>query len=47
MEIVGDQTFLNQMILGESRQCFIFGAIAFFEADFTRNTFYELQVQKL
>lgn len=47
MEIVGDQTFLNQMILGESIQCFIFGAITFFKVDFTRNTFYELQVQKL
>jgi uncharacterized protein YjbI with pentapeptide repeats len=37
--IVGDQTFLNEMILDQSIQCSIFGTLTFFEVDFKRVDF--------
>ena len=36
---IGDQTFLNEMILDESIQCSILGTLTFFEVDFTGSTF--------
>ena len=37
--IIGDQTFLNEMILDESIQCSILGTLTFFEVDFKRIDF--------
>ena len=36
---LGDQTFLNEMILDESIQCSILGTLTFFEVDFKRVDF--------
>ena len=36
---IGDQTFLNEMILAESIQCSILGTLTFFEVDFKRIDF--------
>ena len=36
---LGDQTFLNEMILDESMQCSILGTLTFFEVDFKRVDF--------
>jgi len=37
--MLGDQTFLNQIILDESLQCSVLGKIIFFEVDFKRIDF--------
>ena len=37
--IIGDQTFLNEMILDESIQCSILGTLTFFEVDFKKIDF--------
>ena len=37
--IIGDKTFLNEMIFDESIQCSIFGTLTFFEVDFKRIDF--------
>ena len=36
--IIGDQTFLNEMILDKSIQCSILGTLTFFEVDFKKLT---------